>query len=887
MTHSRLGRLLERWFRLLLRAYPSDFRDELGAAIVDAYRRRADETLKRRGVIGLAAFSLGVLAASLWNGAAERLRPAASWRQRGWGRDMQIVRRRLIRSPLFVAATVGTLTVGLGAFAVVYTALDKILLEPMPYRDPDDLYFVWRDNSTQSGLTRDWLAGREVAELQRSPVVEQAAGMQMVVPTISRRVDSEPLQAVVMLTSPNLFDVLGVAPAMGRAFVANEVGPDRPSVVVLSHAMWTRLGADPSIVGSQVWMSGTSYTVIGVMGPDFRFVRHTTLGSPQEADAYLSFRFHLADQDPKNTTFAALIRLRRGTSPEQAAAAVDAAASIVNERDYHGRGLKLYAVGLKADLVERVRPVLLTLASAGAFLVLVLAGNLASLLLARAAEREREFAISRAVGADGSAVARAMVLEGGVLGLVGGVTGALAGMWGTRTLVLLAPLDLPRRSEIALDSNVAVVVIGVGAALGIIAALLPAAWASRVSLAALMATAGVRGTGGSVRMRRAMVVTQIALSLVLLSAGGLVVRSFDRLLAADPGFRPDGLLTFTAAMGPRLFPKPAEALAFQDRLEIALRALPRTTGVSATTALPLSASAGQDRVAIPGAPGNTGDPERDSIPVDIIATRADYVDVMGMTVIAGRGFSEARREGVREALIDRHLAAQFFPTRTPLGAAIPFGDSSLTIVGVVEQARLYDLHQDGRPQLFVRAEDWTPYTPSFVVRTEGDPHALIPEVRRVIRQLDSRIPVSSLQTMDEIVNNALRQPRISAVLIASFAVGALLLVAMGLFGMVSGSVSRRRGELAVRLALGATHQRVLTLVLGEGALLIGLGMLIGIPGVYAAGRLVQGLLIDISPWDPGTLLFVAVGMALVTLAACYLPARRVLVIDPALLLRQE
>jgi putative ABC transport system permease protein len=397
----------------------------------------------------------------------------------------------------------------------------------------------------------------------------------------------------------------------------------------------------------------------------------------------------------------------------------------------------------------------------------------------------------------------------------------------------------------------------------------------------------VRGAGGSVRMRRAMVVTQVALSLVLLSAGGLVVRSFERLLAADPGFNPDGVLTFNAAMGPRLFPKAADALAFQDRLETALRALPGVAGVRATTALPLSAAAPQARIAMPGAPGNTGDPERDAVIVDLVQTRADYTGVMGMRVLTGRGFAAARREGVREALIDRHLAAQFFPKGGLLGAHFPFNGQSLTIVGVVEQTRLYDLHQDGRPQIFLRAEDWTPYTPSFVVRSHGDLDRLIPEVRRVVRQIDPRIPVSSVQPMDEIVTNALRQQRISAVLIAGFALGALLLVAMGLFGMVSGSVSRRHGELAVRLALGATHQRVLGLVLGEGALLVAAGMLIGIPGIYAAGRLVRGLLIDISPWDPATLVAVAIGMALVTLAACYVPARRVLGIDPAPLLRQD
>jgi putative ABC transport system permease protein len=379
----------------------------------------------------------------------------------------------------------------------------------------------------------------------------------------------------------------------------------------------------------------------------------------------------------------------------------------------------------------------------------------------------------------------------------------------------------------------------------------------------------------------------VALSLVLLSAGGLVVRSFERLLAADPGFRSEGVLSFTAAMGPRLFPETAAAYTFQERLEAALRALPGATGASATTGLPLTPAAEQATIAIPGAPGNTGDGDRDSVVVDVIATRAAYVDVMGMRVLAGRAFDDAASGRVREALIDRHLAAQFFPTGTPIGVTIPFRDKTVTIVGVVEQTRLYDLHRDGRPQLFVRAEDWSPYLPSFVVRTAGDPAALIADVRRVVRQIDPRIPVSSIRTMDEIVGEALREPRISAVLIAGFALGALLLVAMGLFGLMSGAVARRRGELAVRLALGASRGRLLRLVLREGVLLVGVGMLLAAPGVYAAGRLVRGLLIDISPGDPITLIGVALGLVLVTMTACYLPARRVLAIDPAPLLRRD
>ena len=388
-------------------------------------------------------------------------------------------------------------------------------------------------------------------------------------------------------------------------------------------------------------------------------------------------------------------------------------------------------------------------------------------------------------------------------------------------------------------------------------------------------------------MRRGMVVAQVALSLVLLTTGGLVVRSFDRLLRANPGFRADGVLTMRVPMPAQFIPEAAQVIALQDRIEHALAAIPGVTGVSATTALPLTAGANQRAVGIPGAPGNTGDAEKDRPLVDTMGIRAGYIEVMGMRLVEGRTFERARRAGEREALIDTALARHFFPTGSPLGARIPAGDQTLTVVGVVEQARLYDVHEDGRPQLYERAEDVGFRTLAYVVRTTRDPESLIPEVRSVIRGIDPRLAIAEARSLDRIVGDAVRQQRMSAVLIAAFALGALLLAAMGLFGVISGAVTRRRHEFAVRLALGADHNRVLRLVLGDGARLVATGLLIGAPGIYIAGRLLRGVLVGVSPLDPLTLASVALGLALVAMMACYIPARRVLQLEPAQSLRQE
>jgi putative ABC transport system permease protein len=858
--------------------------------VVHTYRDACSAALRSGGVPALMRVWLRALWDSLRNGLGERVRPAASWRRSGnWGRDTEFAMRRLFRAPMFMAAMVATLTIGLGAFAVVYAVVEKVLIAPMTYERPDDLYFVWRDYGKIFDLKRGWLAGTDVAELAKSGgVIEEAAGLMSQQTLLSTREGADPIEVAAMVTSPNLFDLLGVRPAMGRGFTRDEIGPTRAPVIVLTHHLWNRLGADRSILGKTVWLTGQPFTVIGVMPRDFSFARHASLGPPQSpAEAYTTFAVNLAETSPFGGSYAGLIRVRRGTPHTQVAAAVSAVGHTIDARDFENGGLSLYPIGLKADLVSGVRPALMVLGFAGGFLVLVLMVNVATLLLARAATREQEFAVSRALGANGAALMRATVLEGALLGVIGGIGGALVGVWGTRAFVALAPLDLPRRDSIALDWGVAAVVIGIGALLGLLAAVVPALWASRTSLASLLAGSQVRGGGGHQRMRRGMVVAQVALSLILLSTGGLVIRSFEQLLRANPGFSPDGLLTMRVPIPPQVVPKPEDARALQERVHMALASLPGVTGVSATTALPMTQEVSQTTVAMAGAPGNTGNPEHDRPLVDFLATRAGYVEVMRMRLLSGRAFNESRPEGVREAIVDRPFATYFFPNASPIGATVPYRDSSATIVGVVEQARQYDLHQDCRPQVYLRAEDWdfAGRGLAFAVRTTGSPETLIPDVQAVMRRIDPRLTVTRLQTMNDIIDKRLSQQRLGAVLIGGFALGALLLAAMGLFGVVSGSVTRRRHELAMRLVLGADYGGVMRLILGEGALLIGLGVLIGAPGVYAAGGLIRGVLVGVSPSDPLTLVAVAAGLTIVAMAACYLPARRVLDIDPARSLR--
>ena len=864
-----------RWFRLLLRLYPADFRDEMGEALVETYLHRSNQE-----------FVVWVWCAALWdslrNGLGERLRPAVAWRRTGdWGRDMELVHRRLRKRPMFLAAVLATLTIGLGAFAVVFTAVDKILLEPLPYKNPNDLYMIW---SKLGRLPHLMVTGPSIAELQKAGgAIEDATGIRVTSAYLVADDRKDPMRIPTMIVSANLFDLLGVQPALGRGFRPDEEGPTAGRVAVLSDGLWKRLGGDPAIIGTELKLSATMFSVVGVMPPDFAF---NGSSSRQKPDIYIPFDVDLASASPRSDGHLAVLRARHGASPEDVARAVDEVGLLADERGAK-EGRRLFPIGLQDELVEDVRPALIALSFTAVFLLLVLTVNLASLLLARTVEREREFAISRALGASAPAVVRATLIEGGLLGLLGGITGSVAGIWGARLLVALAPLNFPRRETIALDSVVAVAVIAVGFGLGLAAGAVPATWAARVSLASLLSGIAVRGSANSGRMRRGLIVTQVALSLVLLSAAGLVVRNFQQLLVADPGFRSKGVLTFNVLVGSgSLFPKPGDAYAFQDRLDAALLALPGVMAVSATNLLPLAGGGNAPSIEFPGAPGNTGDRKHDEFAVGRLFTRAGYVHAMGMRLVEGRDFEPTRREGVREALIDRHIAREFFPNSSAVGAKLLCNGEPMIVVGVVEQARLYDLHaDDDLRQLYVRAEDFESRPSYYVVRTDRDPRALIPEVQMALRQVDRRVPISDIRTMDEIVAERRSRERLSAALISGLALGALILVAMGLFGMISGSVARRRGELAIRLALGATHRHAIRLVVGEGVKLITAGLLIGIPGIYMTGEALRGFLVGVSPFDASTLGAVGFGLLSVTVFVCYIAARQVTAIEPDRLLR--
>jgi putative ABC transport system permease protein len=883
----------DRYFRGLLRFFPADFRDEFGDSFVDAYRDRVRAASQRSGSVAVAIVHIRAFFDSLLNGIGERLRPSVMWRRSGnWGRDTELAMRRIVRAPVFTLSIVGTLAIGLGAFAVTAAVVNKVLLAPLPYKNPDDLYLAWRDYRAFFDLDRGWVGGPDIAILEKAGgVIEDAAGLARTSRTLTNDAGgADPMQIDIMATTSNFFPLLGVNPMLGRTFAPQEYGTGRPNVIVLSNALWRRLGARDDIIGAPVHLSAQPYTVIGVLPKDFTFSRRASLGSPETADAYIPLEETLADIDPNRGSFTGIVRAKHGSSPSQVKAAIAQAGEQLDKQYFRDRGMKMFGVGFMEDLIGPLRPALLVLGAAGIVLVLVLMVNLGTLLLSRAARREKEFAVSRALGASQGAVARATLMEGMLLGILGGSAAAIISIWATKALATLAPADIPRREFIAMDLPTAALVVAVGGLLGFIAALAPATWATRSSLEALLGNTNVRGGGGHGTMRRTMVVLQVALSLVLLSAGGLVTRSFARLLQSQPGFRPEGVLTMLIPIPQARIADTLDVLALQERVVGALKAIRGVQSVSSTDALPLSGGANQNGIRIPGAPGNNGKEDHDRPLVDLIAVRPDYFSTMGIRMLAGRDFTPLRKGHLTEVVVDKVLADHFFPNANALGARIPFGaPDTVTIVGVVEQARMYDISKDDRPQVYYRADENISASRSmlYVLRTDGDPMDLSNEVRRAIRQVDPQLAVANMETMETLASQSLSRQRVTAVLIGGFALGGLLLAAMGLFGVVAGNVTRRQHEIAVRIALGAQHGRVLRRVIGEGAVLVGAGLVLAAPAVYWAGKAMAGILVGVGPHDFTTLVGVAGILGGVALLACYLPARRVLQIDPAHALREE
>lgn len=886
------GRLV----RFLLRLYPAEFRERYGEEMRAAYRAQKEA---RRGLGRAALLALGVRTAlGMARGAAAERKTRRIARTGGdrmgtgvmeaWKRELGQAGRRLRRSPGFTTLAVATLALGTGAFAAVFAVVESVLLEPMPYERSEELAWVWRESSR--GIPRARIGSKEVEYLREDP------GVEAVVITLGSRTTlagldgRRPRDVHVTTASTELLEVLGVRPLLGRDFRPEDGEPGAPPVVLLRHDLWQdAFGADPGVVGRTIALGGEPARVVGVLPPGFDFLVQPSFGEPLRADLYRAFQTDLDSRRPGAGWLTALVRFRGGPeSPTARAALLRVGDRYTAEfvRDRSDYVLRLWAAPLKEDLVGGLKAPLTGLLAAGGFLLLVLGANLATLLISRGATRERDLAVRAAIGGSRRAVASSVLAEGVLVALAGAAGGVLVGRIGADVLAGVATDTLPRAAEIALDGTGAAVAICLALALGLMATLPPALRGRSTAVGlALRDTAGTGASRRGSRSRDALVVVQVALSLVLLVGGGLLARSLAELLRIDPGFDPSGTLTFRVALdGPAY--DDAEAWNFERSLRERLVALPGIEAVGLVNALPLGQETYQTPLGFPHGPGDSEDGEAEDVLADLFFASPGYVHAAGLRLLEGRDFREG--DGPAVALVDDVLATRFFPDGAAVGSRVATGSDTVTIVGVVDHARFYDVRADDRIQVY-RANASIPlrWLRVAVRVASDDPLELMPSVRAVVAELDPRLAVSDVRTLEGMVSEALGQERLNLGLVASFALAALLLAGLGIYGVVSNGVVRRRPEIGVRMALGAEAGNVERMVLLQGLRLVLAGVAVGIVGAWGASRFAAALLYGVDPRDPLTFGGVAALLLGVGAVAAWLPARRATRVDPLETLRAE
>lgn len=812
--------------------------------------------------------------------------------------DLRFALRHLKRRPAFAAVAILTLALGIGANAAIFSVLDAVLLEPLPYTQPERLVQV-HSAFPGLGFEKFWVSPPEYVDLTEWAESYSALGAYVV--TTENVASDPPQRATTAYVTAPLWQALGVTPIHGRTFTAEEDRPDTEQVAVLGHGIWERaFGGDPGIVGERVEVDGIPRTVVGVLPPEVDL-------DDAGVEVWLPARFDPADPGGRGSHFLYLLgRLAPGITVERAQAELDLLLTRWQEEypDTHApsaEGHPYSVKPLKEELVGEVRPAVMLLLGAVGLVLLVACLNVANLLLARAERRQREIAVRTALGAGRGRLLGQLLTESVVLALAGGALGLAVAHWGLRALLTAYPDAVPRAGAIGLDLSVLVFTLGVSLVTGIAFGLAPALQIGRGGLFDSLREGG-RSGGGRRRLSQGLVVLEVALAAFLVVGAGLLLKSFWALVEQDPGFEAGGLLTFQLELPAESYPETRGVAAFYQRLDERLEALPGVVSASAMSGMPPQRRVNANTTEIEGLPempDGSGEPNVDYYQF----VGPDYFETLGIEVVAGRGFTSADAAGAPPVVVvNRKMAERFWPDQQAVGRRVRrgwWGDDEPwhTVVGVVEDVKqggmdqepgteLYFLHHQV-PEALAAVESGAPRTMNLVVRTERDPMALAGDVRAAVGELDRSLPLADLRTMDEVVSGSLERRRFLALLVGLFAALALLLAAIGTYGVLAYAVEQRRYELGVRMALGAEARRVLLSVLGRGMALAGTGLLLGLAGAIALRRVLAAHLWGVEPTDPGTYAVVAAVLALVAVAACTVPARRAMGVDPVVVLKAE
>jgi putative ABC transport system permease protein len=804
--------------------------------------------------------------------------------------DLRFALRGLRRSPGFTAAAVLCLALGIGANTAVFTLLDSILLQPLPFEDPDRIVMVWGQMLAEN-QPRMPASGAEFLDVR-----DQASSLSAVAAVVTRYLNltgqEVPERLVAARVSASLFPLLGAEAEIGRTFLPEEDRFGNEKFVLLSHGLWRRrFGADPEILGRKLILSDEPFTVVGVMPADFEL----KVGA-FDHELWIPIAINFENLPPRDARGLDLVaRLAPGVTLERAQAEMDVLASRF-QREYPDvypaeSGWGLHLVPLREQIAGPFRPVLVLLMGAVALVLLIACVNVANLLLARATARGKEVGIRAALGASRGGLMRQFLTESVLLALLGGAAGLLLAFLAIRAVVAFEPADIPRLSEVGIDGSVLGFTLLVAVGTGLLFGLAPAWGAFRPDLQAALKEGGKSSTqsGGSARLRAALVVAEVAVALVVLVGAGLLVRSFWRLQQVDLGFETGNLLTLQLYLSPTKYPTGPQQVGYGQRLLERLEQVPGVRTAGAVTGLPLS----EVQFMIDGVVEGHASERGETRPVlDWRPVTPGYFEAMGIPQVRGRDFSGLdHAEAPPVVVVDESLVRRFWPGQDPIGKRLtlktgrPGEEVRRTVVGVVGHVKSLGLEGEDREQVYTPLAQ-TPF-PFFsvVLRTDAGPLSVAAPARQAIWAVDPDQPVDKVEPMERLVQGSSAGRRFYATLLAGFAGVALLLAGVGVYGVMAYSVAQRHHEIGVRMALGARPADVVKLVVARGLALGGLGLAAGAVLSLGSGRWVEALLFEVGATDPATLVGVAALLGGVVLLASYLPARRAARVDPMVTFR--